>query len=188
MARPSKLETAVRDATIYRLREAGLPWDMILERVRRELTEEAALTGSKPRSYTLKSCHDAYKRHLARMPKEERDQLRELRAGQLDYLWSRAMQLLSRTYYAHSTTTGALVQGPDGQPLEDVTPKLAALRELRYLNESMRKLRGLDPPSQRAVEVVSEEAVALEIERKQAELASLEARLGAEETLDHSTG
>jgi len=153
---------------------------MIVDQRRQQLAEEAAVTGAKPRTFSLSAAHQAYKRHLGSMPKEEHDELTALRAGQLEYLWTQGMALLRRTYYAHSTTTGALVEGPDGTPLEDVSPKLTALRELRYINESMRKLRGLDAPSRRIVEYVPEEAVEQEIRRREEELALLEARYGVE--------
>jgi hypothetical protein len=63
---------------------------------------------------------------------------------------------------------GRVVQG-----VKDVGPNIAAARELRQLSERMSKLLGLDAPSRRIVEVVTEDIVDAELRRLIAEEAEL---------------
>jgi len=70
-------------------------------------------------------------------------------AGQLDDLFVSAMEVLERDHLVVSH--GKVVCGEDGQPLLDDGPKLAALREMRAIRESYRKLLGIDQPTQVAV-------------------------------------
>lgn len=70
-------------------------------------------------------------------------------AAQLDDLFVSAMEVLERDHLVVSH--GKVITGADGKPLLDDGPKLAALRELRAIRESYRKLRGADQPTQVAV-------------------------------------
>jgi hypothetical protein len=63
-------------------------------------------------------------------------------AGQLDDLFVAALEVLERDHLVVSH--GKVVCGDDGQPLIDDGPKLAAIREMRQIRESYRKLYGLD--------------------------------------------
>lgn len=84
--------------------------------------------------------------HILRGPAEE---LIKTEATQLDELYAHALDILDRDHVLVSQ--GRVVYGDDGQPLLDDGPKLAALRELRQIRESFRRLYGLDQPSQVAV-------------------------------------
>ena len=66
-------------------------------------------------------------------------------AAQLDDLFVHAMEVLEREHVMVSH--GRIVCGDDGQPLLDDGPKLAALREMRAIRESYRKLFGVDQPA-----------------------------------------
>ncbi|MFI2426515.1 hypothetical protein ACH5A7_20865 [Streptomyces sp. NPDC018955] len=71
-------------------------------------------------------------------------------AQQLDDLFVHAMEVLERDHVMVSH--GRIVKGDDGNPLLDDGPKLAAVREMRQIRESYRKLFGLDAPSRVSVE------------------------------------
>ncbi|MBX9392267.1 hypothetical protein K4749_01300 [Streptomyces sp. TRM72054] len=66
-------------------------------------------------------------------------------AQQLDDLFVAAMEVLERDHVVVSH--GRVVCGEDGRPLLDDGPKLAALREMRQIRESYRRLFGVDQPS-----------------------------------------
>jgi hypothetical protein len=66
-------------------------------------------------------------------------------AQQLDDLFVAAMEVLERDHVVVSH--GRIVKGDDGQPILDDGPKLAALREMRQIRESYRRLFGVDQPA-----------------------------------------
>lgn len=70
-------------------------------------------------------------------------------AAQLDEMFVAAMEVLERDHVVVSH--GKVITGEDGRPLLDDGPKLAALREMRMIRESYRKLLGVDQPTQVAV-------------------------------------
>ncbi|MEV0115867.1 hypothetical protein AB0H77_21900 [Streptomyces sp. NPDC050844] len=70
-------------------------------------------------------------------------------AAQLDDLFVAALEVLERDHVVVSH--GKVVTGADGKPLLDDGPKLAAIREMRQIRESYRKLHGVDQPTQVAV-------------------------------------
>lgn len=70
-------------------------------------------------------------------------------AAQLDDLFVSALEVLDRDHVVVSH--GKVVTGGDGKPLLDDGPKLAAIREMRMIRESYRKLLGVDQPTQVAV-------------------------------------
>lgn len=66
-------------------------------------------------------------------------------AAQLDDLFVAAMEILERDHVMVSH--GRVVTDDTGIPLLDDGPKLAALREMRQIRESYRKLLGVDQPN-----------------------------------------
>jgi hypothetical protein len=70
-------------------------------------------------------------------------------AQQLDDLFAAALEVLDRDHVVVSH--GRIVCDNDGNPLLDDGPKLAAIREMRAIRESYRKLYGADQPTQVAV-------------------------------------
>lgn len=70
-------------------------------------------------------------------------------ASQLDDLFVAALEVMERDHIVVSH--GKVVTGEDGKPLLDDGPKLAAIREMRQIRESYRKLHGLDQPTQVSV-------------------------------------
>jgi hypothetical protein len=75
-------------------------------------------------------------------------------AAQLDDMFVSAMQVLERDHVVVSHGKVITMADPDTlaeKPLLDDGPKLAALREMRAIRESYRKLLGVDQPTQVAV-------------------------------------
>lgn len=70
-------------------------------------------------------------------------------AALLDEMFVSALDILERDHVVVSH--GRVVNGADGKPLRDDGPKLSALREMRMIRESYRKLLGADQPTQVAV-------------------------------------
>ncbi|MFF7837567.1 hypothetical protein ACFZC6_01835 [Streptomyces ossamyceticus] len=66
-------------------------------------------------------------------------------AQQLDDLFVAAMEILERDHVVVSH--GHIVKGDDDRPILDDGPKLAALREMRQIRESYRRLFGVDQPA-----------------------------------------
>ncbi|MEU3220028.1 hypothetical protein [Streptomyces sp. NPDC006971] len=128
-------ETAERDAAAARLRTQGLTF--------REIADELGFASKS-------AAHDAVGRALRAIVAPAAEALRDREAERLDGLYEEALAVLERTHYAHSG--GRLILDQDDQPLVDDGPKLAALRELRSLRESYRKLFGLDAPARVSVD------------------------------------
>jgi hypothetical protein len=70
------------------------------------------------------------------------EELLRSEAEQLDELYAQALEILDRDHVM--VNQGRIIVGDDGKPLLDDGPKLAAIRELRQIRESFRKLHGLD--------------------------------------------
>lgn len=70
-------------------------------------------------------------------------------AAQLDDLFVAALEVLERDHLVVSH--GKVVTDAGGTPLLDDGPRLAAIREMRQIRESYRKLHGVDQPTQVAV-------------------------------------
>jgi hypothetical protein len=77
------------------------------------------------------------------------NELMEVESARLDELYVAALDVLERDHI--TVSHGQIVRDEDGVPLLDDGPKLAAIRELRHLRESFRKLRGLDQPAKVSV-------------------------------------
>lgn len=84
----------------------------------------------------------ACERAKADVIREPAERLIAVEASLLDDLYVSALEVLERDHYAHSN--GRIVTLADGQPVLDDGPKLAAIRELRQIRESYRRLHGLD--------------------------------------------
>lgn len=92
----------------------------------------------------------AVQRALVAIVKEPAEKLRQVEAAKLDELYVHALEVLEKDHPVVSY--GEVVNGPDGQPLVDPAPRLNAIRELRGIRESYRKLYGLDAPTRVSVD------------------------------------
>ena len=74
--------------------------------------------------------------------KQAGEELIAVEAAELDQLYVQALEVLERDHI--TVNNGRIIKDDDGVPILDDGPKLAAIRELRNIRESYRKLYGLD--------------------------------------------
>lgn len=75
--------------------------------------------------------------------------VRERRERELQFLWDSGLEILNNH---HVVVSNGKVIEIDGVPLADDGPRLSAIEQLRKINESRRKLDGVDAPSRVSVE------------------------------------
>lgn len=119
--------SAQRDADAARLRDTGASFQAIAQELGYADKGEA---------------WRGVQRALVAIVKEPAEQLRAAEAAKLDELYVDALEVLEREHLVVSH--GDVVTGPDGRPLLDDGPKLAAIAQLLKVRESYRKLFGLD--------------------------------------------
>lgn len=118
--------TAERDAQAARLRADGRTYQQIADELGYADRGEAWRGVNRARQSVLK---------------EPAEALIRAEAAQLDELYVAALEVLERD---HITVSHGEVVMHNGEPVLDDGPKLAAIRELRQIRESFRKLHGLD--------------------------------------------
>jgi Sigma-70, region 4 len=124
------------------------------------------------------NAHKRVSRALDRTRREPAAGLRELELERLDALQAALTTVLRRQHVTISA--GKVVLDTDGQPYLDDGPVVAAAQALVRVQESRRKLLGLDEPARADVtarihaEVYSVGALERELERLDAELAELD--------------
>ncbi|MGW1616366.1 hypothetical protein ACWCQZ_44360 [Streptomyces sp. NPDC002285] len=74
---------------------------------------------------------------------------RERRERELQLLWESGLEILNNHHVV--VNNGRIIE-LDGVPLKDDNPRIQVLGQLRQINESMRKLDGIDAPSRVSVE------------------------------------
>ncbi|MGW1814082.1 hypothetical protein ACWCQM_11050 [Streptomyces sp. NPDC002125] len=146
------------DSPMERLRNGKGRFDRSIHTVERD----AAAAGLRAEGKTYQQIADALgycdrgeawrgvqkaKEDVARVPVVK---LIQTEAAQLDELYVAALDVLERNHVMVSH--GRIVKDDDGNPLLDDGPKLAAIRELRGVRESYRKLFGVDAPSRVSVD------------------------------------
>lgn len=122
-----KEDTQRNKAEVLRLRRQR----MTFEKIGQEL------------GFSRQRAHQIYKEALAEIPVLEVNLYRAEQREILDDLVREARAVLERD---HITVSNGKVITVDGEPLIDDGPKLAAIREIRALEESRRKLDGVDAP------------------------------------------
>jgi hypothetical protein len=156
--RHRNVEVQLRDAYALQLRRQGFTYDQIAEQLARRLADEAAATGAQPPGYTSMSAHRAVKRALQDAYREDVADAQRLELERLDELLRQTARIAVSRHYVVSNA-GHVVIGPDGQPLEDPGPRLAAISLMKSISESRRKLLGLDAPQRRVIEVITEDTI-----------------------------
>lgn len=91
----------------------------------------------------------AVQRGLAAIPKQAADELRQMQQERLGDLYRHTLQVLANHHPV--LYKGKPVVGADGRELEDDSVRLEAIKTLLRVDESFRRLNGLDLP--RKVEV-----------------------------------
>ena len=84
----------------------------------------------------------AVKRCRSEVRQQAGAELIAVEAAELDQLYVRALDILDRDHV--TVSQGRVMKDDNGLPLLDDGPKLAAIREMRSIRESYRKLLGLD--------------------------------------------
>ncbi|MFP3118132.1 hypothetical protein [Streptomyces sp. Iso 434] len=118
-----------RAAAATSLRSAGATYQEIADQL-----------GYADRGHAWRAVQQA-RRQILREPAEE---LIQVEAERLDDMYVAALEVLEAEHLMVSH--GKIVVTEDGVPLRDTGPRLAALREMRHIRESYRKLHGLDAP------------------------------------------
>jgi hypothetical protein len=157
MPRPTAPSVAAADldAACTDLRRAGLSYRQI-----------GAQLGISPAN-----AHKRVTRTLDRTRREPGDALRELELERLDRLQVEATEVLAANHVV--IQAGKVVVDDDtGRPFTDHGPTLAAIRTLVQVQESRRKLLGLDAP-------VRVDAKVFTVDQMDARIAELEALLAA---------
>jgi hypothetical protein len=168
---PRRVQVALRRAKVLQMRAAGASPAQILAAFPDDYKTEAAV-------------YQDIQRALLSVVREPAAELKALENARLDMLWVKGMQVLSRSHVtvSHGKIVYVTTATPDGgiqeTPLQDDGPVLAAIRELRRLSESRRKLNGLDAPTQ--VQVINDDLLDAEIRRLTEELGRAEARQAAD--------
>jgi hypothetical protein len=168
MPRPTapRVDAADMDARCLDLRRAGLSY--------REIARTVGLSVS--------NVHGRVMRGLDRTRREPADALRELELARLDALQEALTRVLGR---AHVTVSGGKVvmtEGDDGQemPLLDDGPTIAAAQALVRVQESRRKLLGLDAPARVEARVLSIDELDMQIKELETLLGETADREGAD--------
>lgn len=138
---------AETDAEAARLRASGCSYAEIAKR----------------QGCSVSTAHQRVARAIAAVPVEAVEELRQVELARLDTLIAKAFEVLNASHPLVSN-------GRRFDDLEDAAPILGALRELRALSESRRKLLGLDAPARQTVTVITEDVVDAAIRQLEAEL------------------
>ncbi|MFC9821387.1 hypothetical protein ACFWG6_30905 [Streptomyces erythrochromogenes] len=120
-------DAVARDARAAELRAQGWTYQAIADEL-----------GYYDKSHAWRQLQNARKRIL----KPALEQLIATEMQQLDELYVAALEILEREHVAISQ--GKIMKDDDGTPILDDGPRLAAIREMRMIRESFRKLHGLD--------------------------------------------
>lgn len=151
-------EDAENDAQALRMRTAGFSY--------REIGAAVGCDG--------KTAHRRVQRALRAIPSAAAEEYRRISDERLDALVKIAYREATRDHLMVSHGQVVTVIDDEGKVVNviDHGPKLAAVRELRMLNESWRKLHGADAPTRQRIEVITEDTVQAEIDRLTEELAA----------------
>jgi AraC-like DNA-binding protein len=122
-----RIETAERDAQAARLAQQRHTYQQI--------ADELGYSSKGDAWRAVQRCRQAAIQQAG-------EELLASEAAHLDQLYVEALEVLARDHMVVSH--GQIVRGPDGEPLLDDGPKLAAIDRLVKVRESYRKLFGVD--------------------------------------------
>lgn len=155
MPRTRAVTTREKDAQALALRRSGLGYAQIAERL-----------GYRAQS----SAHEAVQRAL-KDAREDIGRAAQIELDRLDDALRTAYQVMLGRHVKVSNA-GSVVRDSDGQPMLDRTLNLAGAQTVVRISESRRKLLGLDAPSRKVVEVITQDVVDDEIRRLCEEVAA----------------
>lgn len=151
------IDDAVHDAEAARMRALSMSYQQIAD----------------AQGISKSTAHKRVQRAIAAVPVEAVNELRALELDRLDRRDRELVKIINTTFPLVSH--GKLMRGDDGKPLEDVGPRLAALREWRANGESRRRLTGMDAPTRSEVTVITRDTIDQAIADLEAQLAEQDA-------------
>ncbi|HUK68690.1 MAG TPA: hypothetical protein VLW50_08060 [Streptosporangiaceae bacterium] len=157
MPRRPSVETLERDAKCADLYCKGFSYRQIMPQVGLRST---------------RSVGEAIRRHAKTAASEtlRSPEVMQMMLDRLQDYRRLAWRVASSRHYITSPS-GKVVTGPDGTPLPDLLPILAAVDRLVKIDVEEYKLRGLYAPAQARIEVVTQDMIEAEIRRLEAEVA-----------------
>lgn len=152
------IDRSARDAEALRLRyEERLTLEQVAERMGVTHKEQAARM---------------IDRAVARVPAEHAVAHRNTVLNRYEYLWQQTLNEIEGDH--HAVSFGKLVIDIDGKPVRDAMPKVAAMRVATQILKGVREVTGVDAPTKRQVEVITEDMLTVRIRELEAELGTLE--------------
>jgi hypothetical protein len=109
---------------------------------------------------TMQGAYEAVKRAIADIPKDGAEEVLKMELKKLDYLESRAAEVLDKKHY-HVTPGGKLVD-LDGEILEDDAPVLQAIQTLVKIADRRARLLGLNAPTR--TELTGKDGAPIQVE------------------------
>lgn len=90
----------------------------------------------------------------------------------ITWLIAKAVEILYDHHYIIEGRDAIVVKHPEtGRYLDDIKPKLEALKLIQALSRDRRRLLGLDVPLRKQIEVLTEDRISVEIAKLEAEMA-----------------
>lgn len=118
------------------------------------------------------SAFNAARRAMLREPVLERLDKIDEEEHRINWLIGQAVAMLQEHHYIIEGKDAVVVQHPEtGEYLDDYRPKIEALKMIQALSRDRRRLLGLDVPTRRVVEVLTDDRISEEIQRLEAEMA-----------------
>jgi hypothetical protein len=127
----------------------------------------------------------AYERgRLMCIPEQEVEEAKALHLEKLDYWESLVVEIFLADHVL--VNFGKVVYGPDGCPMYDLQPKLAAMDRLLRIGKERREVLGYTAPSKRVLEIITEDALERAIANFNAQASELERETHARAVLAES--
>ena len=162
MARARAQQTRERDARAVELRRRGLSYPQIAEQLGFSATSSA---------------FDAVRRGIKDLWSEDNGEQTRIELDRLDDALRVLYRVMMSKHLAYSQ--GRVVVDLQGQPVQDDGPNVQAALGIVRLSESRRKLLGLDAPTRKVVEVITQDVVDAELAQLVQEVAANGGDVGA---------
>ncbi len=121
------------------------------------------------------SAYDAALASARRDPIRDRLERVDIEDARLEWLLDETVKIYKRRHFIVAGKDAEVVRHPDtGEALDDDGVKLEALKVIKALSESRRKLRGLDAPTRKLIEAPDPDSIAGRIAELEAELGTVQ--------------
>lgn len=120
-----------------------------------------------------KAAYGGAVRAARRDPVQDRMERIEEEEHRINWLIGQAVAILQEHHYVIEGRDAVIVEHPlTGEYLDDYRPKIDALKLIQSLSRDKRRLLGLDVPTRRVVEVITDDRITQEIQRLESEMAN----------------